>query len=813
MTERQRDRYSIDPAASSSVVPPFRTRISRSSRVIGTFNVDQDQDQEHRHHVPVWPGTNSSSSTSTSSKRISANRMPTVISNTTPVQSARSNASTVGGTCGAYGSSCGSSPCGSPSEPCVPAYCCAVGDARKYSPNAEEEDDPHDRIRSATTVSAFVTFLKALFGVSLLFQPRILGETGLVLGTIVHIVIITCCGFACYLLLTARFVAIDTKERKALEEEHRRRKDDLMNLSDTCLDARSAGVMPLPSRATTTMTTTLDDDPYMVGNEKVSPPLAASVPLTSASFVDDSAGPFCGVRDRFITYSDLVRQLLGKKAAVFITAAIFVLHVLFAAGMVASATRNLIVLLGWHISDDDDEQYEYEPDPGRRLGPSEDEEQNDSQSEEARSELVGGTGRLGVTALLFPVVLKLLLIRNLAGMFFVSALGLIAYFVGCVGSMVYSAMTFSEWEGGLDAPEDIWEWKWAGIPTFVASTVYAIEGINLALPTANNISDNRSTFPIVGGAVLLYGLLTLAVAWVGYIGGLAGGAGTRHGENSCHYISYCLSSDVLTMVHELSLCLALLLTLPVILYPATELLEIYVTEREAAKEAASTANPTNTSSAAKASWWSFLSMGMMRTYANRIKVFSHTSNGSDESSSSGGAIDYVDMDAPGYRYPNEENGVSSSQNDMADSSNGNTRGDMSVVETAAHTDTVSSPRSVTPVSDEKHPADVVSAHFWPRLGLAIAVCTIAALEEHFYSIINFARGVLLSFAGFIIPPILYYAAVRVEREIHPLMTMLLVGLILFGVFTMVLAFIPSFTEQEYMTMDVEEARDGQSRDD
>ena len=813
MAERQRDRYSIDPAASSSVVPPSRTRISRSSRVIGTFNVDQDQ--EHRHQVPIRTRTSSSSgsSTSTNSKPISTNRMPTVISNTTPVQSARVNAGTVGGTCSAYGRPCGSSPGGSPSEACVPANYCAVGDARKYSTDAEEEDDPHDRIRSATTLSAFVTFLKALFGVSLLFQPRILGETGLVLGTLVHIVIITCCGFACYLLLTARFVAIDTKERKALEEEHRRRKDDLMNLSDTRLDARtsSAGAMPLPSGVRTR--TTLNDDPYLVVNEKVSPALAASVPLASVSSID-SVGPFCGVRDRFITYSDLVRQLLGKKAAVFITAAIFVLHVLFAAGMVASATRNLIVLSGWQISNDNDEEYEYEyePDPGRRLGPSEDEEQDDDQSEEARSELVGGAGHLGVTALLFPVVLKLLLIRNLAGMFFVSALGLIAYFVGCVGSMVYSAMTFSEWEGGLDAPEDIWEWKWAGIPTFVASTVYAIEGINLALPTANNISDSRSTFPIVGGAVLLYGMLTLAVAWVGYIGGLAGGAGTRHGENSCYYISYCLSSDVLTMVHELSLSLALLLTLPVILYPATELLEIYVTEREDAKEAASIADPTNTSSAAKTSWWSFLSIGMVHTYANRIKVFSHTSNGSGESSSTGGAIDYVDMDAPGYRYPNEKKCVFSSQKEMADSSNGNARGDISVVATAAHTGTALSPRSVTPVPDEKHPADVLSAHFWPRLGLAIAVCTIAALEKHFYSIINFARGVLLSFAGFIIPPILYYAAVRVERKIHPLMTMFLVGLIMFGVFTMVLAFIPSFTEQEYMTMDVEEGN-GQSRDD
>ena len=98
----------------------------------------------------------------------------------------------------------------------------------------EEEEDPHQRIKSATTASAFITFLKALFGVSLLFQPRILGETGLVLGTLVHVVIISCCGLSCYLLLMARSKAIERREQALLEEEHHQRVDEVKcSLSDS----------------------------------------------------------------------------------------------------------------------------------------------------------------------------------------------------------------------------------------------------------------------------------------------------------------------------------------------------------------------------------------------------------------------------------------------------------------------------------------------------------------------------------------------------------------------------------------------------
>ena len=506
---------------------------------------------------------------------------------------------------------------------------------------------------------------------------------------------------------------------------------------------------------------------------------------------DKTEGPLYGMKDRFVTYSDLVRQLLGRKAAGIITIVVFVLHVLFASGMVNSAIRNLVVLAGWHPSFSDEEyiEYEYEPDPGRRLSDASNDGNNDDAEAQGMS-MSAGASHLALTCLMFPIILKLLLIRNLAGMFFVSALGLIAYFVGCVGSMIYSAMQYSEWEGGYDAPDDIWEWKFAGVPTYVASTVYAIEGIQLALPTANNISDPQRTVPIVSGAVFFYGLLTIGIAWVGYLGGLGGGEGTIHGVDGCNYLSMCLSSDFLTVVHEVSLSAALLFTLPVILYPATELMEIWVEQRNAEREAGGDDEPRQGAlSEENTSWWNSVNI-CIPTCSQRWRLFLEKNVTSSQAGTSLDDSDYVDIDAPDYSYPMEEK-REAKENNISEALQGTPSASLSLPS-----------RSCT--SNTHNPAEMLSAHFYPRLFLAIAICVIGALEQYSYGLISFTRGVLLSFAGFILPPILYFAAMRAEGRIRIPMCVLLVSLILFGIFTMVLAFIPHFTEIQYMTVDIEE---------
>jgi len=112
---------------------------------------------------------------------------------------------------------------------------------------------------------------------------------------------------------------------------------------------------------------------------------------------------------------------------------------------------------------------------------------------------------------------------------------------GCIGSMLYIAVILMNVHPFADRPDDMWETKWSGIPVYVASTIYCIEGINLALPTVCSIEgasrqqsegggakakegdEQQPSTPmkqslsviIVVGAVFSYGIITLIVSWIG----------------------------------------------------------------------------------------------------------------------------------------------------------------------------------------------------------------------------------------------------------------------------------------------------------
>ena len=127
----------------------------------------------------------------------------------------------------------------------------------------------------------------------------------------------------------------------------------------------------------------------------------------------------------------------------------------------------------------------------------------------------------------------------------------------------------------------MWQWKFRGLPEFVASTMCAVEGINLALPTANNLHNpQQSAFPVVSAVVICYGVLTLSVAWIGYLGGLGGGKGTVHGEDSCPFVHECLPTELLSQIYQVSLGIALLFTMPIILYPSLEMLQLWADDRQ-----------------------------------------------------------------------------------------------------------------------------------------------------------------------------------------------------------------------------------------
>lgn len=415
--------------------------------------------------------------------------------------------------------------------------------------------DEHSAKHQSSNVTAFVTLLKALFGVSLLSSPRVLGETGLVLGTLVYSWLVLACVGSCWCLLQARAKVTEVAAEAAAVE---------------AAAAEEAQDSKRPS-------------------------------LESAF---SSKGPPRS-HAQAITYGDLGRTLLGPKPSVLINFLIVSLHICFGAGLVATSIHQVAVVLGW---------------------------EEDSSQEDGSSYEVWLAGRALLAAAFFPFIAILLQFRNIKDLFAICLAGIVVFVVGVIGTMIYSTLLVDKDEdgdGGVDGdgdaggdgdgdgygdgygngygtsrwniPSDAFEWKFSGIPNFVASTLCAMEGINLALPIANqwylikkvrhSSSTERSPAPVVMASVACFGVITLLVAYFGYLSGLGRGSGTQNeyeeekeeGEDereTCAFVAHCMNSVWLERIHRLSMTAALILTLPIILYPSLELLERWVEERQ-----------------------------------------------------------------------------------------------------------------------------------------------------------------------------------------------------------------------------------------
>ena len=696
----------------------------------------------------------------------------------------------------------------------------------------------HQRVYQVTTISAFVTFLKALFGVTLLFQPRILGETGLLLGSICHILIVGCCIFSCYLLLETRQIAMSLVLNSQQQQEEQE---------------------------------------------------------TSQRSIQTENGVIFGVKDRLITYGDLTRQIVGKRLASIITITILVLHIMFASGMIDSSVRYLYLLIEGDQSQEEEGSsssydanndyfvYKYVDQYNNYFADDDAEWRNrrwleGSSGDGSSSSSSGGfaTGflsfvhhggiytrhpvqRLVLTLMLFPIIARLLQIRGLPQMFLVSSLGLTIYFIGCVGTMLYSAFLIhpiiynddddynyyesNEGSGSHDdnndnSPSDMWEWKWTGIPAFVASTVYAIEGINLALPTANTLVDKKDEgeeedddrvpgFRIVTYAMILYGVLTLGIAWIGYVGGLGGGPGTAYGEDACRFISYCLGSPALTTIYRASLVAAMLLTLPVILYPSTELLEMWMTEHDEKNEQERNRTPESPRQSSRSLLQPIEEMSASQDQNEEKSQTQFGVNGNDNHNHAL-TMSRVSRDDEGNDDPATESSPTTESRVKADGTNQETTtfcgADGNFDEGGDDNDNISIASSVLQAhyicgehfldeyqlhedsseSYSKHQHQEgeprqqqqrLSKHWKLRLGLAVVVCTLAYIEGYFYNVITLMRGMCLSLVGFCLPPVLYYFAMKQSgTRIPTVMKIALIGLVLFGLFNMMLVAMSSFLD-------------------
>jgi hypothetical protein len=79
---------------------------------------------------------------------------------------------------------------------------------------------------------------------------------------------------------------------------------------------------------------------------------------------------------------------------------------------------------------------------------------------------------------------------------------------------------------------------------------------------------------------MLYGLATLVFGAVGYAGGLGGGEGTGKTPDECDVVTNCITPQSLQLTIQIALSIAMLLSIPVMIYPSTEMLEVMLADRK-----------------------------------------------------------------------------------------------------------------------------------------------------------------------------------------------------------------------------------------
>ena len=280
--------------------------------------------------------------------------------------------------------------------------------------------------RKTSSPLAFVTFFKSLFGAGVLALPNVLGKVGLVLGALIYLGVALGCSFSCYLLLHAREVTA----QYILKHE--------VNSTDIHRGASSRGRITSGHAFRGQPNTSTPSD-YVVQQDTDTIPSAASNPTTHH-------------HHHLVTYGDLADILFGHFMASVTRWTIIVLNILFTAGLVIVICENIGAFF---LSDDN-----------------------------AEDEMAG---RRKVGLILLPVVAALVQIPWLQDMWIISAIGLCVYTAGVIGSSLYSAFwTIIAGEvSGRGVPTDLWDFKWDGIGYFLGTAVYALEGINLALPTVH----------------------------------------------------------------------------------------------------------------------------------------------------------------------------------------------------------------------------------------------------------------------------------------------------------------------------------------
>ena len=447
-------------------------------------------------------------------------------------------------------------------------------------------------------------------------------------------------------------------------------------------------------------------------------------------------------QQHLVTYGDLADILLGHTMASITRWTIIVLNILFTAGLAIVICENLGNLLMSMNANSGHDDY-----------------------------------RMMAGLFLLPIVICLLQIPWLQDMWFISVMGLAVYTIGVIGSTVFSA----SWTIVMSAtassssvvgnnytieqssftyaqqrsmPDDLWTFNWNGIPSFVGTAVYALEGINLALPTAHSMQAESQATQVVCSGVMWYATITIMFASVGYAGGLGGGAGTGLTAEKCDVVTNCITPPFLKNLIQITLSIAMTLSIPVMLYPSTEMLEVMLTDAKAEQQQYENQNLNCDNETEEA----FVELEPLRNSDQGQENVLHHIRGH----LSHAALDSKSMASYGSTNLTKQ---SDTQRIRLDGNKATSN-------------------------------DFVQEKSWKlRIFLACLTVTMGAVTPSFTHYSEFVGAVGLSFAGFVLPPLLYFRAMeQAHIPLSPRMEASIATLTIFGLCNMIAGGISSMKD-------------------
>jgi len=218
------------------------------------------------------------------------------------------------------------------------------------------------------------------------------------------------------------------------------------------------------------------------------------------------------------TYKDVAKFTFGKPGEYTVATIVVILEIVFATGMVVVMLDNMTALLPHYYN------------------------------------------KYYSAMTLFPVLAVLSWIHFLKDMWPISLFGVVVYLIGVIGgTYFYGFQKLADHDVHFDFKAAVW----STLPLFCGTTIYAMEGINLALPTESSMKQPKHAYWVVLGAQSTYFVLVCGYGAFGYAFGFGG----------CDLIVDCLPSGTVRTVLQVCLIISLCITHPLTLYPASEMLE------------------------------------------------------------------------------------------------------------------------------------------------------------------------------------------------------------------------------------------------